>query len=464
MHQVQQSASGAAVAERNHGSASATADVPLELDVAFISAQVLAVREEKLELTKRCADLKEQRLHHINELLSIESAMSRLLKRRSQIHAELNDMDSETASAQTRLHHVDVKAARIKVQTEQLCACLRALDVHEGDEASAQDSAVANHGGLHETGVHAYGQSRKTYESCVQTLWHAGGVLSMVVEPATNMMYTGGSDGLLRAFDLDTMEERMGWSVAWHPGWILDVSAGEVNVATADSRGHVRVWELEYPQDLCASEKALFHTGAERAHAVHLDSFSSKLVSGDSSGMVIEWDVHKERCVQRLLGHMGAVNCVARCEYVLVSCSSDRKILFWDARTGRGERGFFGHKDRVNQFVFDDECLMSVSDDLSLKLWDIGSGRVIQTIPLACRPNCISLRADVVSVAGADAKVYTYVRKDLKQNLVQLHYELYGHTSEVTAIAQTAEYVISASTDSRVKLWSGQLGSHLHSD
>ena len=74
--------------------------------------------------------------------------------------------------------------------------------------------------------------------------------------------------------------------------------------------------------------------------------------------------------VSDLVGHAGAVLCLARVGDHVVSGSFDRNILIWDAKSCKCRHILTGHEGSVGLLVVNDTHIFSGSTDCTVKVWD----------------------------------------------------------------------------------------------
>ena len=144
--------------------------------------------------------------------------------------------------------------------------------------------------------------------------------------------------------------------------------------------GTVGLWELETGQEV-----RLFtgHHGEVRSVAVTPDGRYA--VSGSSDKTVRVWELETGREVRCFTGHEEWVNCVAVTpdgRYVVSGSGGswdrdkwiDCTVRVWELATGREVRRFAGHKDWVRSVLVtpDGRYVVSGSSDGTVRLWYIG--------------------------------------------------------------------------------------------
>ncbi len=199
-------------------------------------------------------------------------------------------------------------------------------------------------------------------------------------------------------------------TLAFHPEGRL--------LASGNSRGEVKLWELETGEPAKTIEQ---HSSDVLSVAFSPDG--STLASGGQDCKLKLWDIKTNKCIQILqenTSELSAVawspdsNTIASCsngaiklcsietgklistlehggEIQTIAWSSDGQILasgcndstikLWNVNTGDRIKTLTGHSDSVKAIAFspDDETLASSSDDTTIKLWDVATGKYFQT-------------------------------------------------------------------------------------
>jgi len=111
----------------------------------------------------------------------------------------------------------------------------------------------------------------------------------------------------------------------------------------------------------------------------------SKIVSGDTGGQVILWDVKTRQIISKIKNaHSKSVwKCIFfKDKKLIVSASEDGKIKMWDSETLKPLNGFKGHKEPIWACSVspDGKLIASGSFDKTLKIWDIKKGCELATL------------------------------------------------------------------------------------
>merc|ERR1739838_878626 len=127
------------------------------------------------------------------------------------------------------------------------------------------------------------------------------------------------------------------------------------------------------------------------------------------------WDRNSLACLRVLTGHTGSVLCLQYDERVIISGSSDSTVRVWDVETGDHITTLIHHCEAVLHlsFRFHNGMMVTCSKDRSIAVWDMVS------------PQEINLRRVLV-----------------------------GHRAAVNVVDFDDKYIVSASGDRTIKVWS----------
>ncbi|GAA6061678.1 hypothetical protein JCM10212_005970 [Sporobolomyces blumeae] len=301
------------------------------------------------------------------------------------------------------------------------------------------------------------------------------------------ILYTGGRDGLLCSWELDLPSKRRRRRYgSREPD---DDDEGE-NAIDTDDEGDGDVDGLEM-DDLTDLTKRPLAAASTRKNSSH-QSKSARAVSMSSSngttrapGLTQEggelpleerWQVDEDalnrlaaapkakfrQCVQ---SHTDWVNDIVLCNYnrTLVSASSDSLVLAWSPHSSDHhdqvtptQVGRHGDYVRCLATARDTHWVASGGFDRKIKLWDIGEGRSSPLIDLPSPPASVYSLGTTPSgsliAAGTPERVVRIWDPRSRRQVSRLG----GHTDNIRAvlISDEGKWVLSASSDSTVKLWS----------
>jgi WD40 repeat protein len=181
------------------------------------------------------------------------------------------------------------------------------------------------------------------------------------------------------------------------------------------------------------------------------------LATGDSNGEVRVWEVATGRLLLGIPGHAGWVLCVAFSPdgNTIATSSNDETIKLWNVQTGQCLQTFEGHTNIVWSIAFlpNLPILVSGSDDLTVKLWDLETGECSATLrshSLGILAVAVSPDGQTIASASADrtVKLWNYATRAVTATLE-------GHTEDIWSIAfsPNGQTLASSSMDKTIRLW-----------
>lgn len=147
-------------------------------------------------------------------------------------------------------------------------------------------------------------------------------------------------------------------------------------------------WTQLYSYFPRSSLKAVWEGDIFSAHesAVTSICFSydgKSLLSGDTSGKLLLWDMDSKQIIQKFQGHgRGRVEAhLSQDGKHILSGSFDKTLKLWNVETGECVRTFEGHTDVVTSICWtsNNRFAISGSVDETIKLWDIQTGHCLRT-------------------------------------------------------------------------------------
>jgi WD40 repeat protein len=211
---------------------------------------------------------------------------------------------------------------------------------------------------------------------CVMTLeGHQGWIGALAFDPASNQNYrvaSGSSDHTIRIWDVQsghTMQTLEG-----HTNGLLALvfSPDGQTLASSSLDQTIRLWDAQTEEALAVWR----HTAATWTLAFSPDG--QTLASGSEDQMIKLWDVATQQCQRTLQGHTGVVQSISYSTdgLMLVSAALNQSVRLWNAQTGQCLKTWQGHSKLVSSAIFhpDGQRVASAHGDKALRLWNVQTG------------------------------------------------------------------------------------------
>lgn len=226
-------------------------------------------------------------------------------------------------------------------------------------------------------------------------LWgHPGFVNRVVVSPDGSLAASGGEDGSIRLWDLNSLSP-LGAPLLGHTGAVLDLSFSPDGslLASASADRLVVLWDLAAGKPLGAP--LLGHS--DEVTALRFSPDGEALVTGGRDGTLVFWDTaSRAMLADPIPAHPGGVLALAYSPdgRLLASAGEDSAVRLWEAGIRRPSGApLERHTEKVFALAFspDGVLLASGGRDGQVILWDVPARRE--------SPPAISTTAPVLSLA-----------------------------------------------------------------
>ncbi|KAF2496223.1 WD repeat protein-like protein [Lophium mytilinum] len=241
---------------------------------------------------------------------------------------------------------------------------------------------------------------------------HRLGVNGLAVDPVNSILYSGGRDGVICAWDLHLDLDRQSreedpfadsnapnykppptqfrQQVQAHTHWVNDITLAQNNEAlvSASSDITVKVWrpaaeDVLPPQTLGLHSDYVKRVASPGPHA-------NWVASGGLDHKISLWDLNGAgQKLQIAVGEdentaKGSVYALAATNSILASGGPESIVRVWDPRTGKRITKFVGHTDNVRDVLIsqDGDTLMTASSDQTVKVWSMTAGRCMYTLTM----------------------------------------------------------------------------------
>jgi len=189
----------------------------------------------------------------------------------------------------------------------------------------------------------------------------------------------------------------------------------------------------------------------------------SKIVSGLRDNTIKMWDRNTLQQSQRVLtGHTGSVLCLQYDDKVIISGSSDSTVRVWDVESGEMVNTLIHHCEAVLHlsFRFYNGMMVTCSKDRSIAVWDMVSPTEINL-----RRVLVGHRA-AVNVVDFDEKYIVSASGDRtikvwSTSSCEFVRTLNGHKRGIACLQYHDRLVVSGSSDNTIRLWDIECGACL---
>lgn len=232
---------------------------------------------------------------------------------------------------------------------------------------------------------------------------HTGWVRSVDVDPSNEWFASGGSDRMIKIWDLASGVLRLTLTghthtvraVRVHPQLKYLFSAGEDNM--------VKCWDLEQNKVI-----RHYHGHLSGVYCMDVHPEEHTLFTGSRDSSVRMWDIRTRQCVHVLGGHTHTVQSVAAqaCSPEVVSGSSDQTVRLWDIRAGKSYKTLTHHHKGIRSIsVRPDLNMFATAAPDHVKVWRSPDGEFDRNLEGHGNTilNCTTVRDDGLFIGGSDA-------------------------------------------------------------
>ncbi|KAI4727258.1 WD40 repeat-like protein [Aureobasidium sp. EXF-10728] len=243
---------------------------------------------------------------------------------------------------------------------------------------------------------------------------HRLGVTGLAVDSDNSILYSGGRDGVICAWDLNfevnhksdqitaidakpppSPASTLHNQVQAHTHWISDLVLAQSNQAlvSASSDISVKVWRPAATDSMPPQTIGL-HSDYVKVLASP-SSDASWVASGgldrrirlwdlNGAGQTLSIDVSEDESLTGLSKEKASVYALKATHSILASGGPDSNVRIWDPRSGKRITKFVGHTDIVRDILIsqDGSTVMSACSDQTVKVWSVTAGRCINTLTM----------------------------------------------------------------------------------
>ncbi|KAK8133746.1 hypothetical protein PG984_005758 [Apiospora sp. TS-2023a] len=299
---------------------------------------------------------------------------------------------------------------------------------------------------------------------------HRLGVNGLAVDTAHAVLYSGGRDGIVCAWDLETYgaaaskpKTKFLSSTQAHTHWINDIvlAPDKSALVSASSDLTVKVWRPNANREPAHTigqhsdyvKCVATTTGVNWVASGGLDR-KIKLWDLNGGGETLEIDTQGEEIQEK-----GSVYALSVGRSIIANGGPESSVRLWDPRSGKRVTKFVGHTDMVRSILVSESCdtIMTASSDQTIKVWSVTAGRCMDTLTMH-NDSVWSLSSDHPGlkvfyssdrsglVVKTDVRGTSEMGEGLSVALAQEH-------DGVSKVVTTNDYVWTASASSSINRW-----------
>ncbi|MCJ1311824.1 hypothetical protein MMC25_005497 [Agyrium rufum] len=234
---------------------------------------------------------------------------------------------------------------------------------------------------------------------------HRLGVNGLAVDRDRSILYTGGRDGVICAWDLNLdlnqplktptsspkpTKSSFHSQVQAHTHWVNDIILTQSSSAlvSASSDVTVKVWRPHSEESQSPTTIGL-HSDYVKCLASP-SSHCDWVASGGLDRKIRLWDLGgKGEKLQIDVGEdentaKGSVYALSVRDSVMASGGPENTVRLWDPRTGKRITKLVGHTDNVRSILITEQgdTVMTASSDQTVKVWSVTGGRCLYTLTM----------------------------------------------------------------------------------
>ncbi|EAQ86764.1 hypothetical protein CHGG_08017 [Chaetomium globosum CBS 148.51] len=213
---------------------------------------------------------------------------------------------------------------------------------------------------------------------------HRLGVNGLAVDRDNAILYSGGRDGVICAWDLNNNTQA-------HTHWINDIALAQ-KYSTTGCRPPQTSWSRPWrPLASDVLEPVTIGQHADYVKCVATPSQSTPWVASggldrkislwdlSGAGQTLEIDVRGEEVEQK-----GSVYALGVTHNILANGGPESIVRLWDPRSGQRITKFVGHTDTIRAILISEsgDMVLSASSDQTVKVWSVAAGRCMHTLTM----------------------------------------------------------------------------------
>ncbi|OCT44386.1 WD repeat protein [Cladophialophora carrionii] len=234
---------------------------------------------------------------------------------------------------------------------------------------------------------------------------HRLGVNGLAFDEDRDILYTGGRDGVVCAWNLDLEAQRSQQDagtkdkkgtvsfrkqVQAHTHWVNDIVLVKNNLGlvSASSDVTVKLWR-PHGHETTQAYTIGSHSDYIKCLATP-DRTANWVVSGGLDHKICLWDLNGAgKNLEIDVGKIqdvvkGSVYALRARGSLLASGGPESVVRLWDVKSGKSITKLVGHTDNVRDILISDDgdTLLTASSDQTIKVWSIAAGRCVHTLTM----------------------------------------------------------------------------------
>ncbi|KAI0385311.1 WD40 repeat-like protein [Hypomontagnella monticulosa] len=234
---------------------------------------------------------------------------------------------------------------------------------------------------------------------------HRLGVNGLAVDRDNAILYSGGRDGVICAWDLNldlkTHSDRESArdvkpqpttkfraSTQAHTHWVNDIALAANNTAlvSASSDLTVKVWRPEHGD----TEPHTIGQHADYVKCVATPASADWVASGGLDRKIYLWDLNGKGKSLEIdvrgddVSEKASVYAMSVGRNILASGGPESIVRLWDPKSGKRITKLVGHTDNIRAILMNEvgDTVMTASSDQTVKVWSVTAGRCMYTLTM----------------------------------------------------------------------------------
>ncbi|KAK5077921.1 hypothetical protein LTR64_003676 [Lithohypha guttulata] len=235
---------------------------------------------------------------------------------------------------------------------------------------------------------------------------HRLGINGLAIDHDRNILYTGGRDGVICAWDLDldaqvqqqedtSLPKRRTTAsfrreVQAHTHWVNDLVLVKNNLAlvSASSDSSVKLWR-PHSHDTLAAYSIGSHsdyvkcltTPETNSNWVASGGLDSRICLWDLAGKGQKLEINVKKDANVVKGSIYALKAKGN---VIASGGPEGVVRLWDINSGKTVTKLVGHTDNIRDILISEngDAVLTASSDQTIKVWSITAGRCMHTLTM----------------------------------------------------------------------------------